>query len=276
MSLVQRLFPELQTLSRLSDPFENEFKSLRQYAQLPAIDVKETKEAFVVHADIPGFRREEIDISLNGQVLTLKGNKEKKEEKKDETHHIQERIQSSFYRSITLPDTFAPENVKALLKDGILEINIPKNTVKYNWVLLAKPKMSLVQRLFPELQTLSRLSDPFENEFKSLRQYAQLPAIDVKETKEAFVVHADIPGFRREEIDISLNGQVLTLKGNKEKKEEKKDETHHIQERIQSSFYRSITLPDTFAPENVKALLRDGILEITVPKNTISKKITIS
>ncbi|KAJ3253140.1 hypothetical protein HK103_000833 [Boothiomyces macroporosus] len=136
--------------------------------------------------------------------------------------------------------------------------------------------MSLVQRLFPELQTLSRLSDPFESEFKSLRQLSQLPAIDVKETKEAFVVHADVPGFAREEIDISLNGPVLALKGNKEKKEEKKDETQHIQERIQSSFYRSITLPETFAPENVKASLKDGILEITIPKNAVTKKITIS
>ncbi|KAJ3250744.1 hypothetical protein HK103_003192 [Boothiomyces macroporosus] len=136
--------------------------------------------------------------------------------------------------------------------------------------------MSLVQRLFPELQALSKFSDPFDNEFKSLRQFSQLPAIDVKETKEAFVVHADVPGFARDEIDVSLNGQVLAMKGNREKKEERKDETQHIQERIQSSFYRSITLPDTFAPENVKASLKDGILEITVPKNSVTKKITIS
>ncbi|KAJ3268198.1 hypothetical protein HDV01_003345 [Terramyces sp. JEL0728] len=134
--------------------------------------------------------------------------------------------------------------------------------------------MSLVQRLFPELQSLSRYSDPFENEFKSLHQYSQLPVIDVKETKDSFVVHADIPGFTREEVDISLNGQVLSLKGNKEKKEEKRDETHHVQERIQSSFFRSITLPDTVAPENVKANLTDGILEIAIPKNGATKRIS--
>ena len=138
--------------------------------------------------------------------------------------------------------------------------------------------MSLARRLNSELQHLTRFVDPFEDSFNQLgKQFSQLPSLDVTETKNSFVVHADVPGFKREEIDISLEGQVLALQGKREKREEKKDETSHIRERIQSSFYRTLTLPGSYAPENVKANLKDGILEINIPRNTpATKKITIS
>ena len=149
--------------------------------------------------------------------------------------------------------------------------------------------MSIARRLNAELQQLTRFADPFDDAFnqsgrqftdnfnQSGRQFSQLPSLDVTETKNAFVVQADVPGFRREEIEISLEGQVLALQGRRERREDRKDETAHVRERIQNNFYRSLTLPGNYAPENVKANLRDGTLEINIPKNTAAnRKITIA
>ena len=92
----------------------------------PAVDIHDTKDALVVTADIPGLTKDQIDVSVDNNVLTIKGEKrEEKEEKKKEMVRS-ERFYGSFQRSFTLPVGIDQTKVNAAYKDGVLEVSIPK------------------------------------------------------------------------------------------------------------------------------------------------------
>ena len=92
----------------------------------PAIDVYEEGSDVVVKAELPGMKKEDIEISLTEDILTLSGEKktEKKVEKKD--YHRYESTYGSFCRTIGLPSDVKRDQVKASFKDGVLEIRMPK------------------------------------------------------------------------------------------------------------------------------------------------------
>jgi len=92
------------------------------------------------------------------------------------------------------------------------------------------------------------------------------PRIDIYEDDENVVVNADLPGMKKEDIDISITGDVLTLKGEKKQEEEVKEENYHRIERSYGSFQRSITLPAPVEADKIKATYRDGVLEMVMPK----------
>jgi HSP20 family protein len=93
---------------------------------MPALDVYEEKDEIVVKAELPGMTKEEIQINLTGDVLTIKGEKKKEEEIKREDYRYQERSYGSFLRSVELPCEVKPDQVKAAFKDGVLEVRMPK------------------------------------------------------------------------------------------------------------------------------------------------------
>ena len=103
------------------DPWFNDLKST-----LPMVDLKELNDSFVVKADVPGFTKDQIDIDVSGNTLTLKGMKSKQDESSDETWAIKERQETSFQRSIGLPVPIKMSEIKASLKDGVLHLEIPK------------------------------------------------------------------------------------------------------------------------------------------------------
>jgi HSP20 family protein len=93
-----------------------------------------------------------------------------------------------------------------------------------------------------------------------------LPAIDVYEDKDTVFVRAELPGMKKDEIDISLHEGVLTLSGERKlEKEYDKAESHRV-ERFVGRFQRSITLPAPVDGAKVRATYKDGILAITLPK----------
>jgi HSP20 family protein len=125
MSLA-RLFPEFKIMKHeLYDPFEAISRE-----SVPRMDVIETKDGYAIKADVPGFTKDQIDIDIQGGTLSIKGKYEKVQEQDDEHYHAQERYQSSFSRSLTLPFHVDPEKVNANLKDGVLEVLIPKDPIK--------------------------------------------------------------------------------------------------------------------------------------------------
>ena len=93
---------------------------------VPAIDVSETDKEIVVHAEVPGVDAKDIDISLNGRVLTIKGERKQEQEDKEKNYHRIERRYGSFSRSFELPADADIAKVKAHYKDGVLQINLPK------------------------------------------------------------------------------------------------------------------------------------------------------
>jgi len=94
----------------------------------PNIDVKDEKDRFVVHVDLPGTENSNIDVHLNGQQLTIAGTRESKREDKNEGQHVlrRERRMGKFSRTLTLPSPAKQEGMKTHFKNGVLEVIIPK------------------------------------------------------------------------------------------------------------------------------------------------------
>jgi HSP20 family protein len=91
----------------------------------PPVDVYQDKDQFTVVAEVPGMKKEELEISLNGDTLTISGVR-KSEEKEDDQRFRTERFFGRFQRSLTLPSAVNAEKVKASYKDGVLEVVFPK------------------------------------------------------------------------------------------------------------------------------------------------------
>lgn len=92
------------------------------------------------------------------------------------------------------------------------------------------------------------------------------PPIEMFEKEDEFIVEVELPGMKREEIDISVVGDTLTIEGERKAETEVKEEDHYCCERCYGGFFRSITLPAAVDTTKIKASYNDGILEITPPK----------
>lgn len=92
----------------------------------PAVDMYDNKEEIVVKAEVPGIDKENIKISVSDSTLTIRGEMKKEEETKEEDYYYSERSYGSFMRSLNLPAKVVENKIKAEIKDGILEIHLPK------------------------------------------------------------------------------------------------------------------------------------------------------
>ncbi len=108
-----------------------------------------------------------------------------------------------------------------------------------------------------------RALKPMEGEFA--------PAVDVKETAEAVVVKAEVPGIEAKDINISVTGEVLTIKGEKQSEREEKEENYHLVERSYGSFSRSLVLPAAVDMDKIEAKYDKGVLTVTCPKKEAVK-----
>lgn len=93
---------------------------------LPAFDVKETKDAFIFKADLPGVEEKDIEITLTGDRLVVSGKRESEKREEHERYFAYERSFGSFSRAFTLPEGVDGENVQAELKGGVLTLKLPK------------------------------------------------------------------------------------------------------------------------------------------------------
>jgi HSP20 family protein len=103
------------------------------------------------------------------------------------------------------------------------------------------------------------------------------PRFDVKETDNAYVFKADLPGVDEKDLDISLTGNRLTISGKREHEEKRDDERYFAYECSYGSFTRSFTLPEGIDADHVEADMKNGVLMLTVPKRpeTQPKKISV-
>lgn len=98
------------------------------------------------------------------------------------------------------------------------------------------------------------------------------PAVDIKEDKDKYTVIADIPGVEKENIHVSLENNVLCIKGERKYENKEEKEGYSRVERMQGQFYRRFALPDTTDETKIKAKYKKGVLEITIPKRENAKK----
>ena len=104
----------------------------------------------------------------------------------------------------------------------------------------------------------------------------QAPAVDLYQTDDEVVVHASLPGMKAEDVQISITGDLLTLKGEFKEKEEKKEKAYHLREQRFGSFERILSLPTEVVADKAKADFADGILTIILPKAEEVKPRTIT
>lgn len=114
---------------------------------------------------------------------------------------------------------------------------------------------SEMERLFGE--TFGRLPQMTEG-----TEWA--PAVDVTTEDGHMIIRAELPGVKREDVDVSLSHGVLTISGERREEQERKDRGYLIRERRQGSFRRSMTLPEGVDESRIRARFEDGVLEVTV------------
>ena len=93
-----------------------------------------------------------------------------------------------------------------------------------------------------------------------------VPAFEVKETKDAFIFKADLPGVQQEHLDISLTGDRLVVSGRRESEKREENERYFAYERSFGTFSRAFTLPEGVDADHIAADLKDGVLHLTLPK----------
>jgi len=105
---------------------------------LPAVDIRETAEAIVVHAELPGIDKKDVKVDVRDGVLTISGERKYEKDVKEENVHRIERSYGSFTRSFSLPSHVDVNKVEAKLDNGVLEVRLPKTDT-------ARPKSISVQ-----------------------------------------------------------------------------------------------------------------------------------
>jgi len=113
-------------------------KAIATSAWMPAVDIKEEAQQFVIQADIPGVDPKDIELSMENAVLTIKGERQSENQDEGQNYKRVERTSGSFYRRFSLPDTADSDKISANGKNGVLQISIPKRE-------LAKPRKITVQ-----------------------------------------------------------------------------------------------------------------------------------
>jgi len=132
-------------------------------------------------------------------------------------------------------------------------------------------------RSFGELSPLRREMDSIFRRFFGKSPFEKavaeewLPPMDISETEDSILIRAELPGLEVSDIDVSIQGDRLTIKGEKKREEEKKGEHFHCTERFCGSFQRSLRLPTTVRTDKVEAKFEKGILAITLPKTEEGK-----
>jgi len=106
---------------------------------------------------------------------------------------------------------------------------------------------------------------------EELSMGAWMPPVDIEEDKEKIVLTAELPGMRENEIDIQMEGGVLTIRGERKFENEKEGKNYHRVERAYGQFVRSFTLPNNVDRENIRAEFRDGLLRVQLPKREEAK-----
>ena len=122
-----------------------------------------------------------------------------------------------------------------------------------------------VREMMTLREAMDRLFDDAFTRPLSLSGVSGMPAIDMYQTNDDVVVKASLPGLKAEDVDITVTGETLTLRGEFKQETEEKESSYHIREQRYGSFERSVLLPTDVKAEKAKADFENGILTITMP-----------
>lgn len=107
--------------------FGREFPEMEVFgAWQPVVDIVDHKNEIVLQAELPGMKKEDVHVEIEGNMLVLRGEKKREEKEKKGEYFRSERVYGAFTRSFSLPATVDPEKIKAAYKEGILTVRLPK------------------------------------------------------------------------------------------------------------------------------------------------------
>jgi HSP20 family protein len=133
MKIVRSNYNPFAELEALAEQFNRVLQTTRRdeevandIAFVPAVNTREASDAYYIEVELPGVKKEDINIDINDNTLTISGERKVKEEHKEDTFYKVESYYGRFERSFALPEDVDVEKIEAEFKDGILEIKIPK------------------------------------------------------------------------------------------------------------------------------------------------------
>ena len=127
MALIKRRSSDLPTFSSwLGDFFADDFNLVDKVATVPAVNIKERKKDFVIEMDVPGMDKNDFDIEIDNNVLTISAKKQEEKQEDGEKYTKREFYYNEFKRVFTLPETVDTEKIEANYKNGLLKVLIEK------------------------------------------------------------------------------------------------------------------------------------------------------
>lgn len=127
-------FVELQKeIDKLFEDFIS--PSRREYAFVPRVDAYETEKELIIEAELPGLKKDDVKITIEDGVLSIKGERKFNREDKKKDYKLIERVEGKFERAFSLPEYVELEKIRAKFGDGILKIEIPKKEEKAKKVI---------------------------------------------------------------------------------------------------------------------------------------------
>ena len=134
----------------------------------------------------------------------------------------------------------------------------------FNYLTLRDPFRSFFDR--------NDVGWPFSGDEESnIATSTWMPTVDIKESDEQFTITADIPGVAPNDIEVTMDNNVLSIKGERESESKSEKDGYRRVERAHGSFHRRFSLPDTAHGEEISATGKDGVLEITIPKRAAAQ-----
>ncbi|HMB65745.1 MAG TPA: Hsp20/alpha crystallin family protein [Patescibacteria group bacterium] len=129
----------------------------------------------------------------------------------------------------------------------------------------------------PFLEPFEDMERTFSELMPALRgdRESYMPAIDMYEDKDNVIVEAQLAGMDPENVDLAIENDVLTIKGESEKKNEVEDKNYYRKEIKRGSFYRNIPMPTPVEDDKAKAVVEEGVLKVTIPKASQAKSTSI-
>jgi len=126
------IFEELLRMKRRIERLTRSFGSLESFEEVESfpVDISETENEIIVRADLPGFSKDEVSVNATESTITIEAKHKEERREREEKYYTVERKVGSFRRVISLPVEVEPERAKAKMKDGVLEIILPKKEKK--------------------------------------------------------------------------------------------------------------------------------------------------
>lgn len=136
---------------------------------------------------------------------------------------------------------------------------------------------SLLDQFYQDLEHMYGKQAHRDEDSSTIATSTWVPAVDIQENKDCFIIYADIPGVEPKDIEITMDNGVLTIKGERIVARKEDKQYYKRTERVHGNFYRRFSLPDTADADKISAKGKQGVLEIVIPKKQLpqSRRINI-